>query len=216
LRTLNISCRPYHIIQKIAERCLESHGLDKTIPVPIEELLDVSLGIHIVPFPNLTKTREINAYLTNNLKSIYVDEYLFFNLEKPLRFTLAHEFGHFTLHHDIYSRNKPKDSADWIGFIEELSEIDRTILENEADNFAGLFLVPEKYLQKLFADSVERNKSLFIKACKGRPKSLVVNTFLKYIAEQLSNPFMVSPAVIEIRARNNGLLKQLYSIFPPG
>jgi Zn-dependent peptidase ImmA (M78 family) len=190
--------------------------LNNALPVPIEELLDIELGVHLIPFPNLTRTREINACLSNNLKSIFVDEYLFYNLEKPLRFTLAHEYGHIVLHTDIYAKHKPKDQADWVEFIKDISEVDRSILEYEANNFAGLFLVPEKHLQKLFADSVEKYKTHFLKRCKGLPKYLVSKTFAKYLAEQLSPKFLVTPEVIEIRAQKNGLTKSLYATLSSG
>lgn len=209
---LGLKCRSYKEIQRIAEDSLRSYCLYENIPVPIEELLDVTLGLNLVPYPNLSRTREINSCLSNNLKRIFVDDYLFYNLEKPLRFTLAHELGHIVLHSDIYAKFKPVAKEDWTDFLINIHEIDRVILENEADDFAGLFLVPEKHLEPLFVKFVDEKKDWFIEKGKGSPKHIIVGAFKKYIAEQLSEVLNVSPKVVEIRINKNGMEGYLFKI----
>ena len=92
----------YPDIRKIVEEYRESCGLEEQIPVNVEKLVDVILKINIIPIPSLYRSHEINAFISNDFKKIYVDEYLYINLESQYRFTLAHELGHMVLHGSFY------------------------------------------------------------------------------------------------------------------
>ena len=57
------------------------HGLEKVIPVDIERLVDNVLKINIIPFPSLYRSFEIDAFISNDFRKIYIDEYLYVNLD---------------------------------------------------------------------------------------------------------------------------------------
>ncbi len=201
-------------MRKAIANVLKDQELENTLPIPIEELLDVKLGVSIIPFPYLSKTHEINAFTSNDFQAIFVDEYLYNHLEKPYRFTLAHEFGHMILHKEIYYKHKPKSVSDWKGFIQNVAESDRQILEYQADDFAGLFLVPENQLQKHFGIQVRKNKNFLIKEFKALPKHQFTRIVAKYIANELTPIFNVHHSVTEIRIKKSHLERQIVSLYP--
>ncbi len=84
-------------IEAAAETFLKKHHSARTIPVPIEEILDLQLRINIIPIPGLFN-HSIDAFLSMDLKNLYIDQD---HLERRInraRFTLAHEAGHLALH----------------------------------------------------------------------------------------------------------------------
>ena len=87
----------YPDIKKIVGDYRDSCGLEEQIPVDVEKLVDVILKINVIPIPSLYRSYEIDAFISNDFKKIYVDEYLYINLESQYRFTLAHELGHMVL-----------------------------------------------------------------------------------------------------------------------
>lgn len=92
----------YEQIGEEVQKVLSNFKYDSSLPVLIEKLIDNDLKKNIVPFPNLYSTFHINAITSSDMKTIYVDEYLYTNLELAYRFTLAHELGHIILHRKIY------------------------------------------------------------------------------------------------------------------
>ena len=73
---------------------------NNTIPVDIENIIDVKLKIFVVPVPEFLNLVSIDALITSDWKSIYVDrdEYLDERRHNRLRFSLSHEIGHLVLH----------------------------------------------------------------------------------------------------------------------
>ena len=73
------------------------------IPIPIEEIIDLQMGLNIVPDPELRDVFGSEGFLSNDLQSIWVDEYAANHYDSRFRFTLAHEIGHLVLHRDFYA-----------------------------------------------------------------------------------------------------------------
>lgn len=141
-------------IQRRAEALLEKHHPSRTVPVPIEEIVEFALRLDLIPVPGLSENRGINGYLSSDRSSIYVDEYLFRNVETRYRFTLAHEVGHLVLHGALYGTFSTEE--DWRAFHRALSShvLDRA--EFQADYFANCLLAPRAPLlencRRLYAD----------------------------------------------------------------
>jgi IrrE N-terminal-like domain len=73
---------------------------------------------------------------------------------ETMRFTGAHEIGHWLLHPgEVMHRDRP------IKGLEGVLEYTRPLEEKEADFFAGCFLMPERLLQKTFHRLFGRNFS---------------------------------------------------------
>ena len=63
------------------------------------------------------------------------------------RFTLAHEIGHYVLHHElIMHRDRPMNGAERVS-------PERPKIEREADQFAAALLMPEKRVRTIFAEA---------------------------------------------------------------
>jgi len=74
------------------------------IPVEIEDIIELELKINVIPIPGFLKLANMDALITSDWKCVYVDrdEYLDDRRYNRLRFSLAHEIGHFVMHKEIY------------------------------------------------------------------------------------------------------------------
>lgn len=85
-------------IEDAAESFLNRHHSDRSLPVPIEEILDLKLGIDIIPIPGLFNLHNIDAFLSSDLTGLYIDhDHLEYRYSRA-RYSLAHEAGHLILH----------------------------------------------------------------------------------------------------------------------
>jgi Zn-dependent peptidase ImmA (M78 family) len=116
-----------------------------TVPVNIEEIVALDMGIEIIPEPNLKASCDIDAYITRDFKSIVVDrnQYMDDKFYPRVRFSIAHEIGHLVLHKEFFERNNIGNSTDnWFEFMRNIPEREYTFLEMHANEFAGVLLVP--------------------------------------------------------------------------
>lgn len=138
-----------------AEEVLEKYG-NKKFPVDVEALCD-RLGINIFPVPNLAKTFHIDAFISADFKTIYVDDREFESESHRYRFSVAHELGHFVLHRKYYPEG--------VENLEEWLKISHSIVNNyaefQANYFAGSLLLPENelisFLNNAFRGSFVKN-----------------------------------------------------------
>jgi Zn-dependent peptidase ImmA (M78 family) len=164
------------------------------IPVNIEHIIDIKLKIYIIPVPGFLKSANIDALIASDWKSIYVDrsEYLDERRHNRLRFSLAHEIGHFVLHKRTYANLNIKNSSDYYKLNKEIPQRQYSYFESQANKLASYLLVPRREL------IVERRKEL---RKKGKPawfKELDAKTLNSYLAIPLSKTFNVSEDVIAI------------------
>jgi len=159
---------------------------DDSVPVDIEKIIDVKLRINIIPLPNLG-----DAFISSDWKSIYVDQNKYLNgIQNRLRFSLAHEIGHFILHKDIYNSFKITSLERFYQFIDKISGKQYGFLETQANIFANFLLVPRNKL------TIEKKKEL-------KDLEVVINNIdqellYSYLAEPISKTFGVSSKVVEI------------------
>lgn len=167
---------------------------DGDLPVDIEAIIDLKLQLYIIPTPDFLKNCNIDALISSDWKSISVDknEYEDERLHGRLRFSLAHEIGHFVLHKKIYSDFNIKCKDDYYKLYEFLPPIQYHYLEVQAGKFANYFLVPRDSLLE------ERKKQINKKGNPDWFKSIDTKTINSYIAIPLSKIFKVSEDVITI------------------
>lgn len=195
-------------INSDAEVFLNNYHPSLSIPIPIEEIIEFQLTINIIPIPGLKAASklvnlDIDAFISSNFKSITVDKYIQESVSTRYRFSLAHEIGHMILHGYLYSQLKFHDLTEWINTLNEVQGEKRLIVENQANEFAGLVLVPRKILKKEFEESikeVEGRSSLSFK------KTNYVTDYA--ISGILTRKFGVSEHVIRIRLKRDGLIKK--------
>lgn len=200
----------YDQIAQSALEILKKYRYESSSPIPIEHIIDNIIQINIIPFPNLFADFEINAFVSSDLKKIYVDEYLYTNLDRQYRFTLAHEFGHMTLHKYIYANINIKSLEDWRQFRSGVDIDEYRNLEIQANNFAGLLLVPPQLLESNFNEQLKNLARSFRRAEVERIRrtdylQLVIDT----IAFNLAPIFQVDQQVIRTRIEKSNLATKI-------
>lgn len=177
-------------IKKAAERFLHKYHPEDTYPIPIEEIIEFQLGLDIIPIDGLHRVIETDGFISSDLTSISVEEYIYKNRPGRYRFTLAHEIGHLVLHGHIYEQCGFKTISECKKFIENFPEKEYSWLEWQANEFAGLMLVPSHHLKRRLSYHTKQLKSLSIKN---------EDVILDRAVEFLSKDFIVSRDVIRRR-----------------
>jgi hypothetical protein len=195
----------YEEIRRIADDYASRHCLGNEVPVDIDRLVDNILGINVIPFPSLFRSFEVNAFISNDFRKIYVDEYLYLNLEPQYRFTLAHELGHMVLHSEYFRQFKIDNLTSYVDFVADVSEDEYKLIETQANHFAGLFLVPAAALREHFLEQAKDIMRFISSRYKGQRRDNYLGTALELISQKLSPIFNVHYHPIQIRIERDGL-----------
>jgi len=152
---LNVKFLPYEKIAEEAVNFLAKYHPKITITIPIDEIIELCLGIDIVPTPNLQRDYDIDGFTSSNLKFIYVDDFVF--SKRPYRycFTLAHELGHILLHKNILESFHFNSVSSWEEFVTQVDPHDYDRLETQCYHFGGLILAPPKPLRQSLLDNLD-------------------------------------------------------------
>lgn len=154
----------YDDIRSRAEAFLSQYHPTHSIPVPIEYIVDVCFEIDLFPVPGLQNVIDTVACLSQDMKTIYVDDFVYYKRPTRYRFSLAHEIGHCVLHADIFQQLNFDTIEKWKSVItNEIPEDQYGFIEYHANAFAGLILVPSDKLRDLFLDCVEKIKQNGVK-----------------------------------------------------
>jgi Zn-dependent peptidase ImmA (M78 family) len=121
--------------------------------VNIERLVQETFGLKIVAFHELSRRWKTYAFIDTTGKVVFVDADLIDNvqMEKKYRFTLGEEFAHLLIHPGIFANCKTIEQR--LATEEELSEVRRDRLENNARALASAILMPEATVRP-FVESV--------------------------------------------------------------
>ena len=131
----------------------------QSIPIDIDAFLEFDLGLEIVPLAGLREKVNAEAMISQDYKTIYVDvqSYNDERLWNRLKFSIAHELGHMFLHKDFFCHQDIKNEDEWINFMSSL-QLKYSFLENHANWFAGMLLIPASELRRLL--QADRKPSL--------------------------------------------------------
>jgi predicted Zn-dependent protease with MMP-like domain len=143
----------------MASEFCQKHNIDRTkIPVDVENIVEFDLKLDLRPQKGVLKRSGVDALLLSNRKAIIVDHdrYMQDSLRNRLRFTIAHEIGHYILHEKVYEQVQFESVEEWANFIQSISEADYNWLEWHCHEFAGLLLVDGALLKQKFEEQVER------------------------------------------------------------
>ena len=145
----------YERSELLAETFLNEHHPSLSIPVPIEEIVELKLRLSVSAVDGMYSKYALYAVLENGLGAVWVDKRLWERASFKFRGTLAHEVGHLVLHRDFilaFSYDSPGEFAERLSGLSK-EEIDR--FEIQAWNFAGQILVPKRTLLELAAPHLE-------------------------------------------------------------
>ena len=168
-------------------------------------ILKKSFRLNLLPEPKrgLFSSTDMDAYLKMDLTAIVVD-YDFYMDDKHtprMRFSFAHELGHFFLHKEVFAAFDLIDPAAWKNFILNVSENEYSNFEWQANEFAGRLLVPHSDLVLAIdqaAKIIKENK--LIGYLENDPDAV-----LSRVSPTICKPFGVSAEVIKMRVVREGL-----------
>ena len=187
----------------IADEVRKIHWPEGTLPVDIEKIVEFRLNLLPEPKRGLFSSTDMDAYLKMDLTAIVVD-YDFYMDDKyapRMRFSFAHELGHFFLHKEVFAAFDLIDPAAWKYFILNVSENEYSNFEWQANEFAGRLLVPHSDLVLAIdqaAKIIKENK--LIGYLENDPDAV-----LSRVSPTICKPFGVSAEVIKMRVVREGL-----------
>ena len=89
-------------LRRRAEEFLrEKHPSDE-LPVPVELIVE-RMGMDIVPVPDLQRLWDLVGCTSGDLRTIYVDKFVYEQRERRYLYTLAHELGHIVLQFVVFA-----------------------------------------------------------------------------------------------------------------
>lgn len=167
------------------------------VPIDIERIIEVDLGIDIVPVPDLVRLCNTDALITSDWSTMYVDNerYLDERWYNRLRFSLAHEIGHWVMHRQLYASFEITNVDKMYEFLDKIPGEQYGYIETQANYFGGYVLVPLDRLQ------IEREKAL--RLLKSHNTTIDdMDMVHSYMAEVICLRFDVSPKAIKILLDN--------------
>lgn len=179
----------YEQINNHAIEFLEQNKRYNTIPVNIEETVEFDLGIDIFPLPNLQKTYDIEGFISGDLTTIYVDEFIYNYRPTRYRYSLAHEVGHFLFHKELMSAVHPQSTSGWKEFVLGIDDDTYSWLEYQAYTFASAVLMPRSFLKNLYSKEI---KLLIPKVNKARNAGFSEEMLKDYIIDAVAPKLAVS------------------------
>jgi Zn-dependent peptidase ImmA (M78 family) len=187
-------------IRARAEVVLDRFHPSHDLPVPVEELVDVHLELDIIPLVGLKAGFDFDAFLSNDLTSIYVDEYVYEQRESRYRFTLAHELGHVELHDYIYQSCEIGSVDDFRRFNDALGPKHKADMEWQANHFAGYLLAPDAQVLALWNDLWPELREKAAEAERhGFEPHQYRDVLLEAAAARMCEEFSVSPECMKLR-----------------
>lgn len=183
-------------IEQHAIDFLQQYNSDDTIPVPIEQIVELALGITIVPIKELLRQHHVDGFLSHDCQTIYIDEDNYMSQANRARFTLAHEVGHLFMHRHIIENIKTLEA--WKSHILGAGT-GRAIYETEANIFAGCVLMPST---KVLDAYQEAQKKVIISFKELKLTVPDHNKIIPYVASEVAKLFDVSDQAAEIRLKN--------------
>jgi Zn-dependent peptidase ImmA (M78 family) len=187
----------------IADEARIKYWPEASLPIDAEGIIEFRLKLDIEPIKNLLSAIDIDAYLKRDLSGIVVDYDCYMNdkFANRMRFSFAHELGHFFLHKELYLKFGVISPEDWKDFILNVPENEYRSFEWQANEFAGRLLVPyqelEAEMEKVGEILEENNLRTFL--------SKDPDAVLSRISPMLCKPFGISTEVLEKRVKREGL-----------
>jgi len=185
----------YADIEKAADDFLKNYHPTLTLPIPIEEIVELKMSIAVIAVPGIKSLLGIDAFISSDFSQITINEISFSKFQERTRFSIAHEIGHLVLHKDWYEKYGPKNLEDYLTFHDRIDAQIYKFIEIQAHTFAGLVLVPKDSL-------VNELRIRLGKIPVGESPEI-----LTPIAQDLLDVFKVSGDVIIRRLQKEGIIK---------
>ncbi len=93
-------------ICRVADEFRNKFWPSKKIPIDVLLVAEFELGLEIRPISKLKEEADVDALLLGDWQTIVVDQnqYMDDRYTNRLRYSVAHELGHYVLHRDVFSQ----------------------------------------------------------------------------------------------------------------
>lgn len=185
------------VIWSEADQFREKYWPGKPLPVDMEEIIEMELGLTIEPIAGLQRELDVDAFLRRDFSGVVVDLECFIDerYRNRFRFSLAHEIGHLVLHRDLFNGFPVNSIEDWRTFINSVPEGQYKNIELQANEFAGRLLMPRNVLiEEIDQCLLLIEDPLLIEYLRKDPAAV-----LSRFSPRLSRLFGVSEEVIQRR-----------------
>jgi hypothetical protein len=182
----------YDDTRSIAQDFLKQYNTTNEMPVDIELIHEAGLGMNLIPAP--LSYFGIEAFTSLSAKEIRYNEVTATDNIGRHRFTLAHEAGHIIMHEDIFKQVSYSSPDEFMETQEKFPPNQYSYLEIQADNFAGLVLVPE--------DRLEEQVELQLNKILNEGFDLKEENYeliLSYVSKLVAKHFVVNEMTAQIR-----------------
>ena len=193
-------------IHNLVEELRARHEIlqEDRLPIDVFTFFEIDLCLDAIPFDDLTAKYRAEAALLADFSGIYLDAEQYSLMEKGpewklnrLRFTIAHELAHFFLHRGIPRKEHFSSLAAFDAWSANYDG-NKYEIEQEANEFAGRLLVPERRLRKYFEDFSGPISRVF-------PNFMMDAALRDKFAEQIAPRFGVNAQVIAVRLDRDGI-----------
>lgn len=174
-----------------------------TPPIDVLYVVDVIMRFDVIDIPDLMADLRMDAAIVPDEGTIYVDRDAIQAwerrdrwVEKRLRFSVAHELGHFHLHREYQQGLKFADFDQFKRWIMDHRKNNR--MEDQADEFAGRLLVPPDILREEY-DRYQQ------KLAAADPSWHDIEGMRAHLAKTIAPRFGVNYQVIETRFAREGI-----------
>lgn len=177
------------IVKQAANEFLRTYYPSLSLPIPIEDIVELKLKIKIILIKGLIRDFGINAFISQSFDTIVIDENMFSKQPERIRFTVAEEIGHLFLHKDWYVKNGPKGLEDYLQWQQTVDGKLFDYIERQAKTFASMVLMPEIKIVEKWRDFAGRYNLASVCKVYDLP-----DTF-----PELAHEFFVSPDSLLVR-----------------
>lgn len=103
----------------------------ESVPVDILAIAEFDLGLEFRPVSSLRRDCDAEAAILGDLQTLLVDMdcYMDERFASRLRFSVAHEIGHFVLHKEVFTGLAHQSVDEWIDFTRRLPDEQYSYLE---------------------------------------------------------------------------------------
>lgn len=175
----------------------ETLRADRT-PIDVFTFLEIDLGLDPIPFDELTRKYRVEAAIKADFTGVYLDAEQYALMERGpewklnrLRFTVAHELAHYFLHRELVQPEHFRTLPDFAVWTDENAGRKYEI-EQEANEFAGLLLVPTERLSECYDEFAKEAERLL-------PNFTANEALRDQFAEKVAPRFGVNAQVIAVR-----------------
>ena len=167
------------------------------LPIDVVYIAEIVLRLDVIPVTGLFTSLRMDAALLLDLTGLYVDEESYLSweagdrwTERRLRFSFAHELGHYVLHQKEMREHSFRTLAEfrkWAG-----DRCNYESAEYQANEFAGRFLVPREVLLEIYDEYREKAEAV-------DSSWMEIEGTREYLAKKIARRFGVNSQVIETR-----------------